>query len=45
MELDELAPFVENHFGDTHTLSVPRRTFLDWADTRSVARYAKTSIF
>lgn len=29
MEADELAPFVENHFGDTHTLSVPRRTFLD----------------
>ena len=28
MELEELAPFVENHFGDTHTLSVPRRTFL-----------------
>ena len=29
MESDELAPFVENHFGDTHTLSVPRRTFLE----------------
>lgn len=28
MELDEMAPFVENHFGDTHTLTVPRRTFL-----------------
>jgi len=29
MELDEMAPFVENHFGDTHTLTVPRRTFLE----------------
>ena len=28
MELDEMAQFIENHFGDTHTLSVPRRTFL-----------------
>jgi glycosyltransferase involved in cell wall biosynthesis len=28
MELNEMAPFIENHFGDTHTLSVPRRTFL-----------------
>ena len=28
MELEEMAPFIENHFGDTHTLSVPRRTFL-----------------
>ena len=28
MELDEMAPFIENHFGDTHTLTVPRRTFL-----------------
>lgn len=27
MEGDELEPFVENHFGDTHTLSIPRRTF------------------
>ena len=25
---DELESFVENHFGDTHTLSVPRRTFM-----------------
>lgn len=30
MEAGEMAPFVENHFGDTHTLSVPRRTFLDF---------------
>lgn len=29
MEADEMAAFIENHFGDTHTLSVPRRTFLD----------------
>lgn len=28
MEADELEAFVENHFGDTHTLSVPRRTFM-----------------
>lgn len=28
MELDEMAAFVENHFGDTHTLTVPRRTFM-----------------
>ena len=28
MGLDEMAPFIENHFGDTHTLTVPRRTFL-----------------
>jgi hypothetical protein len=28
MELGEIAPFVEHHFGDTHTLSVPRQTFL-----------------
>ena len=28
MELNEMAPFIENHFGDTHTLTVPRRTFL-----------------
>lgn len=28
MELDEMALFIDNHFGDTHTLSVPRRTFL-----------------
>lgn len=25
---DELEPFVADHFGDTHTLSVPRATFL-----------------
>lgn len=25
---DELRLFVENHFGDTHTLSLPRKTFL-----------------
>ena len=29
MEGDEIGPFVEQHFGDTHTLSVPRRTFLE----------------
>lgn len=29
MTADELEPFVADHFGDTHTLSVPRRTFLD----------------
>jgi len=28
MSADEMEPFVENHFGDTHTLSVPRRTFM-----------------
>jgi len=28
MEADEFESFVENHFGDTHTLSVPRRTFM-----------------
>ena len=28
MELEEMAPFIENHFGDTHTLTVPRRTFM-----------------
>jgi glycosyltransferase involved in cell wall biosynthesis len=28
MDADDLEPFVENHFGDTHTLSVPRRTFM-----------------
>lgn len=28
MALDEMALFIENHFGDTHTLSVPRRSFL-----------------
>ncbi len=27
MELNELASFIENHFGDTHTLSIPRQTF------------------
>jgi len=27
MEGTEIGPFVEQHFGDTHTLSVPRRTF------------------
>jgi hypothetical protein len=29
MEASELAPFVEQHFGDTHTLSVRRQTFAD----------------
>ncbi len=28
MTADELEPFVASHFGDTHTLSVPRTTFL-----------------
>ena len=28
MTEDDLEGFVENHFGDTHTLSVPRRTFM-----------------
>jgi len=28
MEAAEFKPFVENHFGDTHTLSVPWRTFM-----------------
>jgi GT2 family glycosyltransferase len=28
MTADELEPFVADHFGDTHTLSVPRDTFL-----------------
>lgn len=27
MTMREMAPFIENHFGDTHTLSIPRRTF------------------
>jgi GT2 family glycosyltransferase len=29
MEAAELAPFVENHFGDTHTLTVPRAAFVE----------------
>lgn len=29
MTAAELEPFVADHFGDTHTLSVPRSTFLD----------------
>jgi len=29
MEGDILGNFVEQHFGDTHTLSLPRRTFLE----------------
>ncbi len=29
MSEDEVGHFIENHFGDTPTLSVPRRTFLD----------------
>lgn len=29
MESGELEEFVADHFGDTHTLSVPRRTFLE----------------
>ena len=29
MEAAEVEPFVENHFGDTHTLTVPRQTFLE----------------
>lgn len=29
MELNDMEPFIENHFGDTHTLTVPRRTFLE----------------
>ncbi|MEQ6342127.1 MAG: glycosyltransferase [Gammaproteobacteria bacterium] len=29
MEEDEISLFIENHFGDTHTLSVPRKTFLE----------------
>src|SRR5439155_203270 len=29
MEASEMAAFIENHFGDTHTLSVPRRTFVE----------------
>ena len=28
MSADDMEPFVENHFGDTHTLSVPKRTFM-----------------
>jgi len=28
MTAEELEPFVADHFGDTHTLSVPRQTFL-----------------
>jgi len=28
MTADELEPFIADHFGDTHTLSVPRATFL-----------------
>ena len=27
MSAGEMEPFVENHFGDTHTLSIPRSTF------------------
>lgn len=29
MEEDEISLYIENHFGDTHTLSVPRKTFLE----------------
>lgn len=29
MATEELEPFVADHFGDTHTLSVPRTTFLE----------------
>jgi hypothetical protein len=29
MEGGEFASFIEEHFGDTHTLSVPRRTLLE----------------
>jgi hypothetical protein len=29
MEGDDLREFVASHFGDTHTLSIPRRTFLE----------------
>lgn len=29
MTAEELGPFVADHFGDTHTLSVPRATFLE----------------
>jgi glycosyltransferase involved in cell wall biosynthesis len=29
MEGDDLGDFVASHFGDTHTLSLPRRTFLE----------------
>lgn len=29
MELAELRPYIADHFGDTHTLSVPRATFLE----------------
>lgn len=29
MTADELEPYVADHFGDTHTLSVPRATFLE----------------
>jgi hypothetical protein len=29
MEISEFADFIADHFGDTHTLSVPRRKFLD----------------
>lgn len=29
MEFTEFADFIADHFGDTHTLSVPRRRFLD----------------
>lgn len=28
MAEEEFEPFVENHFGDTHTLSIPRSTFV-----------------
>lgn len=29
MEGEDFAPFVAQHFGDTHTLSLPRKTFLE----------------
>jgi hypothetical protein len=29
MEGDEFGAFVQHHFGDTHTLSLPRRTFVE----------------
>ncbi len=29
MELGDFTAFIEDHFGDTHTLSLPRRTFVE----------------
>ena len=41
----EMAAFVADHFGDTHTLSVPRAASSSWVAIRPDSRCAKTCIF